>query len=202
MQTIRICAFILLAVYNVALIAIELRTSQDFVRYFFTDIYGPVPFYAVNTTLTVFLMWASALLFLVSLVCIAEVPESRRLRWFLLSQVLMFSFLGFDDRFQFHEKVAWRLEIGDHYIILIAATVESLFLVLLGGRPLLKSKANKYLCLGILLFAVMLGIDAFVQHDLVLRLSAEDLAKTWASAFFYLFAWETCMQQINRLKAA
>jgi hypothetical protein len=95
--------FGLLVVYSAVLIGVELSTSQAFVRNFFTDIEGPVHFYAVNTTLTVALLWGAALLFAVCVVCTEGLPDAAQPRWFYLSQVLMFAFLGFDDRFQFHE---------------------------------------------------------------------------------------------------
>ena len=44
------------------LVAIELQTSQDYVRQYFTDIRGDVFLYAVNTTLSTFLLAATALL--------------------------------------------------------------------------------------------------------------------------------------------
>ena len=59
----RLLLFILLAVYSVVLIVIEWQTSQPYVRQFFTDIKGDVFFYAINTTFSVFLLWATALLF-------------------------------------------------------------------------------------------------------------------------------------------
>ena len=55
--------FASLGLYSVALIGIELCTSQDYVRHYVSDVEGPVRFYAVNTTLSVFLLWATALLF-------------------------------------------------------------------------------------------------------------------------------------------
>ena len=59
----------LLIAYSLALVGIEWCTSQDYVRNFVCDIDGPVPFYAVNTTLSVFLLWATALLFAICLAC-------------------------------------------------------------------------------------------------------------------------------------
>ena len=94
---------ILLALYSAALIVVELRTSQDFVRNYFTDIEGPVPFFAVNTTISVFLLWSTALMFVVCLATIDGVSNETRIRWFFISQVVVFAYLGFDDRFIYEE---------------------------------------------------------------------------------------------------
>lgn len=191
-----------LAAYSVVLIATELATSQDFVRNFFTDIEGPVPFYAVNTTLSVFLLWATATMFAVCLVCTEGIPNTRRQQLFFLSQVLIFAFLGLDDRFKAHEYLARHLGVGDHYVLLGVAAMEVVFLVVLGGRTVLQSRAARCLYGASLLFAGMLFFDACVQHDMVLRLSLEDLAKTWANLLFFSFAWLICVERIEDLKRA
>ena len=97
----RIILFSLFAVYSLLLIVVELQTSQDHVRNYFTDIEGPVPFYAVNTTISVFLLWATALMFAASFACTDKVADTRRLRWFLCSQILVFSFLAVCPGFYF-----------------------------------------------------------------------------------------------------
>lgn len=195
-------ALLVLAVYSVVLLATELATSQDFVRNFFTDIEGPVPFYAVNTTLSVFLLWATATIFAVCLVCTEGMPDTRRLQRFFLSQVLVFAFLGLDDRFKAHEYLAWQLGVGDHYVLLSVAAMEVVFLVVLGGRTVLESRAARCLFGASLLFGGMVFFDACVQHDMVLRLSLEDLAKSWASLLFFAFAWLLCTERIEALKHA
>lgn len=112
----------------------------------------------------------------------------------------MFTYLGFDDRFMFHEKVSYRLGIDDHYILLAAAALEVFFLWRLAGAPVLRSRAGTYLALGVLFFGIMLFIDACLPHEMVLRLSLEDLAKMWGTVFFFRFAWEVFCQQIDRLR--
>ncbi len=88
MRQIGIAVLALLAVYSVVLIGVELNTSQDYVRNFFTDIDGPVPFYAVNTTLSVFFLWATALVFAICVACTHGLPDMDRIHWFFISQVL------------------------------------------------------------------------------------------------------------------
>jgi len=189
--------FVGLAVYTAFLVIVELSTSQDFVRHFFTDIEGPVPFFAVNTTLSVFLLWSTALLFLVCFAILGEGVVPLRVRWFYASQVAVFAFLGFDDRFKVHERLGEWFDMGDHYVLVAVAVAQCGFLTILGGRTVLHGAALKCLGLASVLFALMLVVDARFPHDLTLRLSLEDLAKTWACLFFLLFAWSHLSEQMR-----
>ncbi len=202
MKKTEVAMLLALGAYSAVLVAVELQTSQAFVRNFFTDIEGPVPFYAVNTSVSVFLLWATSLVFLISIACIGRAPDRTRLYWFYVSQALVFFFLGFDDRFKFHEGVAWRIGIPDHFLLLTVGVLEVALLFLLGGFGLLKSRAGWLLGIASLLFAVMIFIDGFVSHDMTLRLSTEDLAKTWAALFFFLFSWELLRGHLDELKSA
>lgn len=188
----------LLVVYTVALVVVELRTSQDFVRNFFTDIEGPVPFFAINTTLSVFLLLATALVFLISLAVTEARPENVVLRRFFWSQVFVFAFLGCDDRFKLHENLAFRLETEDHYSLIAIGVAEALLLFVL-GRSFLRGRAGLFLAAACVLFCVMLLFDAVVPHEMRLRLSLEDLAKTWSSLFFFLFSWEILNDRVCAL---
>ncbi len=198
MRRFLIFAMALLGAYSVGLVVVELQTSQDFVRNFFTDIEGPVPFFAINTTLSVFLLWATALMFLASIACMDSRPEMASSRWFFFSQVLVFTYLGCDDRFKLHENLAWRLETWDHYVLITVGLGEVALLWFL-GRRFLQGRARLFLILACLLFAVMLFFDAVAPHFMPLRLSLEDLAKTWSSLFFFLFAWEIFFDRVRAL---
>ncbi|EDN67522.1 membrane protein [Beggiatoa sp. PS] len=68
----RIFLWLLVAAYSIGLLLIEWQTSQLYVRQFVTDIQGDVFFYAINTTVSVFLLWATALLFGLCLFCFRE----------------------------------------------------------------------------------------------------------------------------------
>ncbi|MEL6713585.1 MAG: hypothetical protein AAFP86_07420 [Planctomycetota bacterium] len=52
-----------LGVYTVALLWIEFATSQAHVRHYFSDVETSRPFFAINTTLSVSLLWGTALAF-------------------------------------------------------------------------------------------------------------------------------------------
>lgn len=190
----------LLAAYSGALIATEVSTSQEYVRQFFDDVSGPVPFFAVNTTLTVFLLWGTALMFGVAAALAGERPSRKAAYWFYVSQVAVFVYLGCDDRFKLHELIGRMLDVGDHYILLAVGTIETLLLATI-ARPCLTSAAWRRLIVAACLFAVMILIDAKAPHDLMLRLSFEDLSKTWSCVAFLLFAWESVRGEIAALAA-
>lgn len=183
-----IAAFLLaLSLYSAALVAIELQTSQDYVRQYFTDIRGDVFLYAVNTTLSTFLLAGTALL-----LCFAAfaVPAGQfgRTSWFHLGQAAMFGLLAFDDRFLLHETLGYRLEVDDHYVLLVWAALQGALLGL-GRASCVTIWTAVLFAAGCAFFALMLAFDALVPHDMVLRLSIEDLAKSWGAALFLGAAW-------------
>ncbi len=194
----RLLLFILLAVYSVVLIVIEWQTSQPYVRQFFTDIKGDVFFYAINTTFSVFLLWATALLFGICLLCIDRVKQ-RQDYLFYLSQVIMFAYLGFDERFLIHETIGLWLGRNDAYLLLGLGFIEIGLLVLLGNLRQKPKAARYYLYSAAIFFAVMIVIDAKFPSQMVLRLSLEDLTKLWADISLALFAWEILRQHIYQL---
>ncbi|MCP4210963.1 MAG: hypothetical protein GY764_05730, partial [Halieaceae bacterium] len=59
-------AIAVLVIYSLVMLAIEANTSQAFVRNYFSDIEGEAPFYGINTSISVFFLWATALLFVIS----------------------------------------------------------------------------------------------------------------------------------------
>ncbi len=127
--------------------------------------------------------------------------DSVRHERFLWSQVLIFAVMGFDDRFQVHEKVAARLgDIPDHFVLGAIAAVEVVFLLAFADRALLREAAGRWFVAGAVGFAVMLTIDATFPEDMRLRLSLEDLAKLWAAGCFVLFAWSMMERELRRLR--
>lgn len=82
--------FAVLVVYSGVLLVVEANTSQDFVRHYFSDIEGPRPFFAVNTTLSTFLLTGAAML-LVFVVFSGKDDISSRAKWFFSSQALILS---------------------------------------------------------------------------------------------------------------
>lgn len=67
--------YFLLILYFAILIFLEITISQEFVRNFFADIEGSVHFYAINNSLSVYLLLSTALMFAASLIAIVPSPE-------------------------------------------------------------------------------------------------------------------------------
>ena len=188
MTPIRATCLALLAAYSLWLIGLEMSTSQAQVRPYFSDIEGEVALFAVNTTLSAALLAGSALLLLFA--GTRDEGGSEKRRFFLLSQAALFGLLAADDRFQVHERAAWRLGVADHYVTFVWALSELALLAAFCRPALLTVRATILFLAGAALFALSFLIDAFAGADAWLRLSAEDLAKTWAAAMFFGFGWE------------
>lgn len=135
--------FILIAVYSLILLITEWQTSQLFVRQFLTDIgQYEIAGYAINTTLSVFLLWATALLFVISLSCVdKKSPEY----WFFISQIIMFIYLGCDERFLIHESVGKFLGRNDAYLLLGLGIIEVGLLAWLGNLQQKTQLARQFL---------------------------------------------------------
>ncbi len=200
MKRLRLAALILMAVYSLTLVVLELKTSQDHVRHYFTDIEGPVRLFAINTTLSTFLLWACALIFAVALRVIQGRPGQGRERWFCASQIAIFGYLGADDRFLLHERLSDVVPLHDTLILVLVGVGEVVALALWGDLAGRSRRARLYLCLAAVLFMVMAAIDAFAPSELTLRLSFEDLSKVWATLFLFLFAWEVLDAHLAELK--
>lgn len=197
MSSFRLLFFIALTLYSITLIYIEKHSSQEFVRNFFTDIQGPVFFYAINTSLSVFLLWSTALVFAICLLCIDSLKAPQE-KLFYFSQIGLFAWLGFDDRFLIHEHLShWVHEI---YILPTLALLEVYFLVTFGQLNKQPQSVLFYLSMGTIFTGIMLVIDTFMPSHMMLRLSAEDLSKSWGAFFLFLFAWEILKYKIQQLR--
>lgn len=177
-----------LGAYSALLLATEAATSQDFVRHYFSDIDGGRPFFAINTTVSTMFLACAAIL-LVFAACSARPNTPARTLFLLWGQAGLLAFLAFDDRFQLHEALAYRLEIGDHFIMLGWAGLELGLLLAAARRDQIPLSTFLWTGLGAGFFVLMMVFDALVPHDMIMRLSIEDLAKSWAAAFFLASAW-------------
>lgn len=197
MKAVQVTCWILLVVYTALLVRVEATGTQEDVRHYVADITSrtavtgvnqPAALFGVNTTLCAALMWGSALLFLL---CAAEQPGSavRTERLFYWSQAAVFLYLGCDERFQIHEKLGGLLHVNDAFILLALGCAE-LAILLTIGRRLIRNRAALLLLLAAgFMFGVMVMTDALLAPRMYMRLSIEDLSKTWASAFLFAFAW-------------
>jgi hypothetical protein len=191
-----------LACYTVALLLYEWRTSQDAVRRFFTDIGEGRPLYGINTTICVALLGGASILFAVLALGCGEEPEDRAERRFALSQTIVFFYLACDDRLQLHELIGLRLPFEDAWVVAGVGLIEVLLVWRLGRFPARPAAQRRYLALGAVLFAAMTVVDVVGPSAMPLRLSVEDLLKTWACAALALFAWECCRHRIVALRTA
>ncbi|MEK8016800.1 MAG: hypothetical protein VSS75_008025 [Candidatus Parabeggiatoa sp.] len=196
MKASHLLLFLLVGIYSLVLIVIEWQTSQPYVRQFVTDIQGEVFFYAINTTLSVFLLWATALLFGVCLLCIDKVKQPQAY-WFYISQIILFIYLGCDERFLIHETMGKWLGRNDAYLLLGLGFIEIGLLAWLGDLRNKPKMARYFLYSAALFFAIMFVIDATFPSRLVLRLSIEELTKLWADICLILFAWENLRYQLS-----
>lgn len=185
----------LLVAYSGSLVWVELNTSQAYVRQYFTDIEGDVLFYAVNTTLSVFLLAGTSLL--LSFAALAGPGAVGNVRPFLLSQAAMFGLLALDDRFQLHERLGYRLGVPDHYVMLAWAAAEAILLLLFCRPRHVTARMAVLFLAGTAFFALMMVFDALVPADAILRLSIEDLAKSWGAAMFFGFGWEAARDHLQ-----
>ena len=192
--------YFLLSLYCAVLIFLEIRVSQEFVRNFFTDIEGSVHFYAVNTSLSVCLLLSTAVIFAASLASVYHTTNNRRQILFYRSQILFFGYLALDDRFLIHEKIRYILNTNDIFILLTLGIVEILLIVILGDYNGWNNKIRNNLIRAAFCFAIMVAIDTFYPSQMVPRLSLEDLSKTWANTFLFLFSWEIFKHNIFLLK--
>lgn len=200
MKKFRLLLGLAVIVYSITLLWIEWSTSQEYVRYFFTDIKGPVLFYAVNTTFSAFTLWSTALLFGICLLFTDREQQPREF-FFCLSQIIIFVYLGLDDRFLFHENLGHWLHRNDAYLLLGLGFIELGLLAWLGKVRQRSKKAQLFLGSAAVLFAIMIVIDAKLPSHLLFRLSLEDLTKLWADLCLALFAWEILLEKINYLKS-
>lgn len=192
--------YFLLTLYCAILISLEITISQKFVRNFFTDIEGSVHFYAVNTSLSVFLLLATALIFAASLVSTVTTVNNRQQIFFYRSQILFFGYLALDDRFLIHEKIRYVLNTNDIFIFLGLGILELILIVLWGNFSRWNNRIKNNLYKAAFCFAVMVAVDTFYPSEMVPRLSLEDLSKTWANTFLFLFSWEIFKHNITLLK--
>ncbi len=195
MKVIRIVIFIVLGIFSILMILTELKEGQDYVRHYFTDISGPVLFYGINTTMNTFILWAYSFVFVIVL-SIQKISGKHLL--FVLSQIGIFMYLGFDDRFKFHEIAGEIIGINDALIVGGVGVLEVVCLFWLGEVYKLKRDIYIFLIIAALFFFIMSVIDFAFPHEMTLRLTFEDLFKIWSSLFLLLFAWKYLLYTIEK----
>ncbi len=134
-----------LLLYSITIMLLEFQFGQDYVRLYLTDIIGPVRFYAINTTASVSLEWGSALLFFITLLLIDDRKKRQNEYYFYSSQVILFIYLGIDDRFRIHEYIGSKLHFQDAYYLFGIGVIELFVLYFLADLPRRPRKTTIYL---------------------------------------------------------
>jgi hypothetical protein len=202
LRRLELAAFALLALYTAALIIVEARFSQDFVRNYFADVIGPRPFYAVNSVLSLCIMVCTGVVFLVNFILADGFRGRGMAPWFYATQVVMFVYFAIDELLMIHELAGYRFGFNDALWILGLGLVEAFLVFRLGELKRMGRRARQFLFTGVILFGSMWIIDAFAPKRAFLRLSFEDLSKLWAIVFFFLWALQICRDRIEALKQA
>lgn len=200
MKKFLIFAVIFLLLYSISILYIEYSTSQKFVRNFLTDIEGPVPFYAINTTLSYTLLIVSSILFLISayIVKLNKELRSESELYFNISQFFIFLYLGLDDQFMFHEKLYHHTGIPGDGIIILIGVLELILLFTIGRITTRTSSVKNSFYLMSIFASLMVVIDLVLPQNMLLRLSLEDLSKTWSAFFISRFSWLFLAENIDK----
>ncbi len=191
--------FFILTIYCVVLISLEINVSQEYVRNFFTDIEGDVPLYAVNTSLSVFLLLGTSLIFIIVLKTLPREENSKKIL-FYRSQIILFAYLGMDDRFLIHEHIGYVFGINDALILAGLGVLEIILILAWSNYQQWSKRTRNYLLAAAACAALMILIDGAFPREMIPRLSLEDFSKTWANAFIFMFSWSILMHNINTLK--
>ena len=192
--------FFALAIYCIILVSIEINISQEYVRNFFTDIKGDVPLYAINTSLSVLLLSGTSLIFSIILATSLSVENNSKQILFYRSQVILFAYLAIDDLFLIHEHIGHVLGINDALILAGLGGLEIILILAWSGYQQWSNTTRNYLLAAAACFGLMILIDGAFPSEMIPRLSLEDLSKTWANTFIFMFAWSLLMHHINTLK--
>jgi len=187
-------ALALLGVYTVAVPCVEplLRT---------TAVESPLRALAgINTTLCLFLAWGTALIHAIGLMT-ASAEERGAERWFFVSQVVVFGYLGAYDRFLLGASSASLLGGGADAVLLALVVVEMALLLTLGRVTRRPADQQRKVGGAAALFGLLLPIGLGVARPAPFVASVAGLAKTWALAWLFLFAWDMCTRRIERLRA-
>lgn len=179
---------ILLIIYSAFIIVNELLYGQQHVRQYLTDIKGDVHLYAINTTLTTLFLVLIAYNFFLCIMY-GRKNEKSHLPLFVI-QALIFIYLAMDERFMLHEGIGYYLGINDAFLLGAIGLTELIVLYYYKELKFEWTIKSVSLYLGGMFFGIMVLIDAFGSADGKLRLSLEDLSKTWAIFFLFIYSFE------------
>jgi hypothetical protein len=199
-RTFRLCLVTFVVGYSASLMGMEYHFGQDHVRPYFSDINGPVRFFAVNTTLSSFLLWTVGLAFMACWL-LSEKADGRKPVFFYLSQSLLFFYLGVDELYRLHEWAGGLLGIKDAFILLVPGGLILASLWFWGEMEKRSWRAKGSLLMAGVFFGVMVAMDTIAPARMLFRLSIEDLSKLWSDFCLLLFAFEIFKQHVAEMRA-
>lgn len=132
------------------------------------------------------------------MVSVVPSASNRRQIFFYRSQVVFFGYLALDDRFLIHEKI--NRHLNEFLFWLGLGILELIFIAIWGNFVCWNNRIKINLYKAAFCFALMVAIDTFYPSEMIPRLSLEDLSKTWANTFLFLFSWEIFKHNIALLK--
>jgi hypothetical protein len=181
----------LLVLYCAVLVGVELQQGPAVARTYLQDEPGPVRFAHVNTTVSVGLLWATALLFAVCARVRSRGPARRggSERALLIFLSAFFVVLGIEERFRLCPLLAEALATREVNVLLALAGLGAAAFAVLGWRVEHTARELGLLALGGTLGGFALFGDVFLHAGDFLRHSAEDLPKIWAEVLFLTYAW-------------
>ena len=210
MRRLRTWGCLALVIYTVALLLAG-RKSVDVVKDVTAEITATGPQHALCTSACVMLLLGSALLYAVGA---AFTNPAKITRFFIVSQALMFAYLGCDDYFQLHEQMGKVIHLNDAIVQMAVGILEGYLLLRFGQIEKLDARIRANLFTGALLIGAMVFVDGngFNVIDRMLTqlhgpvtgiqdwipYALEDLLKLWGFGFLFLFAWDLCGFQIRQ----
>ncbi len=182
---------LLLIIYSIFIIAIEYLFGQPHVREYLGDIKGDVILFGINTTLTTLFLVLIAYNFILCTVNYKKSEKSEKsfLPFFVL-QTALFLYLAIDERFMIHERIGHYLGFESAYLLASIGLFELIILYHYKELNWQKTVKSYTLYLACIFFGIMILLDAFGTADGKLRLSFEDLSKTWAIFFLFIYSFE------------
>ena len=206
MKILRFLVFSLLIIYSITLIATEIFSTNDLAPSLFSPISkvdGSLiseHFYAVNTTLSVFLYWSVALVFVICMLFSEEEQGVTREQYFYLTQVLIFILMGMSYRFMLHKMIAAWFGFAPGCLILGLAIFEFFLVVNYNNSyPAATIGAPLYLAFAFWLLVAIL--ETFGETKFTGHLSLANLSRTWSGILFFCFAWRVLYTKIMATKS-
>jgi hypothetical protein len=189
--------FLFFLFYTSFFLALNIHCTQEQMSYYFADITGPVMFYAVNTTLSVLLLWGTGLIFLLCFFIETETTRDLRRIAFYFSQIIVFWFLAFDDRFGLHEYLGSAFQIHKAYILLFWGCLEGIALTWSESFHKSSLAAKFNIILAAFLFFCMFLVSALVPPEVIMFETVKDMLKIWSSLFIILFSFSLFVDQVR-----